>query len=87
MDFQPWVYYFRGLWSIGRGEPHALEVLQVQGYKIFLCFNINIFSLKVRIAKTKVKNGPDPVYDEEFDLDDIPPDVLTIAVTIFNKVQ
>lgn len=41
----------------------------------------------MRIAKTKVKNGPDPVYDEEFDLDDIPPDVLTIAVTIFNKVQ
>ncbi len=34
-----------------------------------------------------MKNGPDPVYDEEFELDDIPPDVLTVAVTVFNKVN
>ena len=34
----------------------------------------------------KVKIGPDPVYDEEFELDDIPPDVLTVSVTVFNKV-
>ena len=41
---------------------------------------------QVKIAKTKVKLGPDPVFDEEFELDDIPPDVLTVSVTVFNKV-
>lgn len=41
---------------------------------------------KVKIARTKVKVGPDPVYDEEFELDDIPPDVITVTVTVFNKV-
>ena len=41
----------------------------------------------MKIAKTKVKVGPDPVYDEEFELDDIPPDVITVTVTVFNKVK
>ena len=39
------------------------------------------------LAKTKVKVGPDPVFDEEFELDDIPPDVLTVTVTVFNKAK
>ena len=33
-----------------------------------------------------MKLGPDPVFDEEFELDDIPPDVFTVTVTVFNKV-
>jgi len=39
----------------------------------------------VKVAKTKVKLGPDPVYDEEFLLDDIPPDVITVNVTVWNR--
>ena len=34
---------------------------------------------QVKIARTKVKSGQDPVFDETFDLDDIPPDVLTFT--------
>ena len=30
-------------------------------------------------------NGPDPVWDQEFLLDDIPPDVLTMSLTVCNK--
>ena len=37
------------------------------------------------MARTKVKAGQDPVFDETFDLDDIPPDVLTFTVTVMNR--
>ncbi|XP_046678395.1 ras GTPase-activating protein 1 isoform X4 [Homalodisca vitripennis] len=40
---------------------------------------------QVKVARTKVKTGPDPVWDEEFILDDVPPDVLTFTVTVYNK--
>lgn len=37
------------------------------------------------MARTRFFNGPDPVWDQEFLLDDIPPDVLTLTLTINNK--
>jgi Ras GTPase-activating protein 1 len=40
---------------------------------------------QVKVARTKVKTGPDPVWDEEFVLDDVPPDVLSFTVTVYNK--
>nr|XP_018914787.1 PREDICTED: ras GTPase-activating protein 1-like isoform X2 [Bemisia tabaci] len=40
---------------------------------------------QVKVAKTKDKSGPDPVWDEEFVFDDVPPDVLTFTVSIYNK--
>ena len=40
---------------------------------------------QVKVARTKVKSGQDPVFDETFDLDDIPPDVLTFTVTVMNR--
>jgi Ras GTPase-activating protein 1 len=40
---------------------------------------------QVKVARTKVKAGQDPVFDETFDLDDIPPDVLTFTVTVMNR--
>ncbi|KAL0271640.1 UNVERIFIED_CONTAM: hypothetical protein PYX00_008669 [Menopon gallinae] len=40
---------------------------------------------EVRVARTKVKSGPDPIWDEEFILDDIPPDVLSFTITVYNK--
>ena len=39
----------------------------------------------MKVARTKVKAGQDPVFDETFDLDDIPPDVLTFTVTVMNR--
>lgn len=40
---------------------------------------------QVKVARTKVKTGPDPVWEEEFILDDIPPDVLTFTISVYNK--
>ncbi|KAI5725466.1 hypothetical protein M8J77_015855 [Diaphorina citri] len=40
---------------------------------------------QVKVARTKVKSGPDPVFDEEFLLDDVPPDILTFTITLYNK--
>ena len=37
------------------------------------------------MARTKVKSGQDPVFDETFDLDDVPPDVITFTVTVMNR--
>lgn len=39
----------------------------------------------MKVARTRFFNGPDPVWDQEFLLDDIPPDVLTLTLTINNK--
>ncbi|KAL1391625.1 hypothetical protein pipiens_001322 [Culex pipiens pipiens] len=36
-------------------------------------------------GKTCVKIVPDPVWDEEFVLDDIPPDVVTDTITVLSK--
>ena len=40
---------------------------------------------QVKVAKTKVKSGQDPVFDETFELEDIPPDVLVFTVTVMNR--
>ncbi|XP_023333542.1 ras GTPase-activating protein 1 [Eurytemora carolleeae] len=62
-------------------EAHRLPLKLVPNPYCVISFN------QVRIAKTKVKLGPDPVFDEEFELDDIPPDVFTVTVTVFNKAK
>ncbi|EDS41602.1 vacuolar peduncle [Culex quinquefasciatus] len=36
-------------------------------------------------GKTRVKTEPDPIWDEEFVLDDIPPDVVTNTITVLSK--
>ncbi|XP_039291566.1 ras GTPase-activating protein 1 isoform X2 [Nilaparvata lugens] len=42
----------------------------------------------VKVARTKVKTGSsDVVWDEEFTLDDVPPDVLTFTITLYNKAK
>lgn len=40
---------------------------------------------QVKVARTKVKSGSDPVWDEEFTLDDVPPDVISFTITLYNK--
>ena len=39
---------------------------------------------QVKVAKTKMKSGSDPVFDETFELEDIPPDVFTLHVAVMN---
>ncbi|KAF7271751.1 hypothetical protein GWI33_015411 [Rhynchophorus ferrugineus] len=43
------------------------------------------FNGQVRIARTRVKSTPDPVWDEEFVFDDVPCDVVSFTLTIYNK--
>lgn len=40
---------------------------------------------QVRIARTRVKSGPDPVWEEEFVIDDVPCDVVSFTLTVHNK--
>lgn len=39
----------------------------------------------MRIARTRAKSGPDPVWDEEFVFDDVPCDVVSFTLTVHNK--
>ena len=38
----------------------------------------------MKVCRTRPKPGPDPVWDEEFILDDIPPDVVMFTITVYN---
>lgn len=39
----------------------------------------------VKVARTKVKTGPHPLWDEEFMLEDVPSDVMSFSLTLYNK--
>ena len=36
------------------------------------------------MCRTRPKPGPDPVWDEEFSLDDVPSDVIMFTITVYN---
>ncbi|CAO1437957.1 unnamed protein product [Diamesa tonsa] len=40
---------------------------------------------QVKIAKTKVKGAPDPVWEEEFVIDDLPVDIQTLNFTLISR--
>ncbi|KAI4459249.1 ras gtpase-activating protein [Holotrichia oblita] len=40
---------------------------------------------QVRIAKTRAKSGPDPVWEEEFVIDDVPCDIVSFTLTVHNN--
>ena len=40
---------------------------------------------QVKCCRTRAKPGPDPVWEEEFALEDIPSDVIMITVTVYNS--
>lgn len=40
---------------------------------------------QVKIGRTRVKTAPDPVWEEEFVLDDVPPDVVSLTVTVLSR--
>lgn len=41
----------------------------------------------VRVARTRPKPGPDPVWDEEFALDELPADVTQVTLNIHNTAR
>ncbi|KAJ8918040.1 hypothetical protein NQ315_011496 [Exocentrus adspersus] len=43
------------------------------------------FNNQVRVARTRTKSGPDPVWDEEFVFDDVPCDIVSFTLTVHNK--
>ncbi|RWS24493.1 ras GTPase-activating protein 1-like protein, partial [Leptotrombidium deliense] len=40
---------------------------------------------KVKVCRTQVKCPPDPIWEEDFVLEDIPHDVTSFTITLFNK--
>lgn len=40
---------------------------------------------QVKVGKTRTKSAPDPVWDEEFVLDDVPPDVVSLTITVLSR--
>lgn len=47
-----------------------------------------IFSLnQVKVGRTQVKSPPDPVWEEDFILEDIPADIDSFSITVLNKAK
>lgn len=40
---------------------------------------------QIKVGKTKIKSVPDPVWEEEFILDDVPPDVVSMTITVLSR--
>ncbi|EDW06133.1 ras GTPase-activating protein 1 isoform X1 [Drosophila mojavensis] len=40
---------------------------------------------QVKVGKTRVKIAPEPVWEEEFVLDDVPPDVVSLTITVVSR--
>ncbi|CAB3388270.1 Hypothetical predicted protein [Cloeon dipterum] len=67
-------------------RPHCFQLVEralpCLATITYLCANTADLA---QVARTKVKTGLDPLFDEEFLLDDIPPDVLSFTITVYNK--
>lgn len=40
---------------------------------------------QVKVGRTRVKTAPDPLWEEEFVLDDVPPDVVSLTITVVSR--
>ncbi|XP_031782247.1 ras GTPase-activating protein 1 [Nasonia vitripennis] len=60
-------------------DAHRLPYKLVPNPFIIVALN------NVKVARTKMKTGPHPVWDEEFILEDVPPDVMSFSLTLYNK--
>lgn len=60
-------------------EAHRLPFKLVPQAYCSIAFN------QVKIGKTRMKSTPDPVWEEEFVLDDVPPDVATLSITVLSR--
>lgn len=50
------------------------------------CF-ISVALNKIKIAKTKVKSTPDPIYEEEYVIDDLPIDIQTLNLILVSRAK
>ncbi|XP_014295659.1 ras GTPase-activating protein 1 isoform X2 [Microplitis demolitor] len=60
-------------------DAHRLPYKLVPNPFIIVALN------NVKVARTKVKTCLHPLWDEEFLLEDVPPDVMTFSLTLYNK--
>lgn len=60
-------------------EAHRLPFKLVPQAYCSIAFN------QVKIGKTRMKSAPDPVWEEEFVLDDVPADVVTVTITVLSR--
>lgn len=60
-------------------EAHRLPFKLVPHSYVTISLN------QVKIGKTKAKSSPDPVWEEEFVIDDLPVDIATLTLTIMSK--
>lgn len=60
-------------------EAHRLPIKLVPNPYCVISLN------QVKVARTKIKSGQDPVFDEVFELEDIPSDVITLTIAVMNK--
>ena len=60
-------------------EAHRLPVKCVPHPFVIISLN------NVKVCRTQVKCPPDPIWEEDFVLEDIPSDVTSFTFTLFNK--
>ncbi|XP_011503859.1 PREDICTED: ras GTPase-activating protein 1 [Ceratosolen solmsi marchali] len=60
-------------------DAHRLPYKLVPNPFIIVALN------NVKVARTKMKTGTRPIWDEEFILEDVPPDVMSFSLTLYNK--
>ena len=60
-------------------EAHRLPFKFVPHCYVSIALN------QVKIAKTKVKTTPDPIFEEEFVIDDLPVDIATLTLTLVSR--
>lgn len=60
-------------------EAHRLPFKFVPHCYVSIALN------QIKIAKTKVKTTPDPIFEEEFIIDDLPVDITTLNMTLVSR--
>lgn len=60
-------------------EAHRLSVKLVPHPFCIICLN------QVKVCRTQVKCPPDPIWEEDFILEDIPCDINSFSIVLFNK--
>jgi Ras GTPase-activating protein 1 len=66
-----------------------LQVLEAHRipFKIVPHCYVTIALNQIKIAKTKVKSTPDPIFEEEFVIDDLPNDIATLNMTLVSRAK
>lgn len=72
-------------------ELRCLNLQIIEAHRIPLrlvpqCY-ITVALNKIKIAKTKVKSTPDPIFEEEYVIDDLPIDIQTLNLTLVSRAK